>query len=133
MGDHMQLCQTNMKTSRQNLPSRLATNRVMFENQKHISEPVSNPPCEIFQDNESHGILFNMPGIPESNIKVRLDKAKRRLTVFAEKIEPNFADQFLWVFSLPKTADLRSFETFYKNDVVQFRFLKRPSILAAAV
>lgn len=101
--------------------ARFAMNRLEFGVQEAEINPLSAPPYEISQDCENFNVLFNMQGIPPSKIKFGLDTERRRITIFAEREQKMFTDQFLWVFSLPDNADLDSMETDYMNGLMQVK------------
>jgi HSP20 family molecular chaperone IbpA len=104
--------------------AKFAMNRIEFG--LDCSElPLSAPPYEILMDSNGYSICFNMLGIPERGIRTMADAKEQRFTIFAEREKNDFTDQFLWVFSLPDTLDMKSVESFYSNGVVQFNFSQR--------
>ncbi len=121
----MQLNIQRMNVTNENPTAKFAMSRLNFGVTEEANDPLSAPPYELIQENDAYNIYFNMYGIPETDIRVGLDQKTNRFTVFAEREKRTFTDQYLWVFSLPVSADVESLQTFYKKGVVQFMFPKR--------
>lgn len=105
--------------------AKFAMSRLNFGATEEAQDPLSAPPYEFSQENNAYNIFFNMYGIPESDIRIGLDPESNQFTVFAERDKRTFTDQYLWIFSLPASADVELVQTFYKKGVVQFVFPKR--------
>ena len=119
--------QTNhqLKVTNQFPKARFAMSRLEYGKSEVPAGPLSAPPYEFSESADSCNIYFNMFGIPESKIRTGFDDKANRFTIFAERENPKFTDQYLWVFSLPTDVNLNSVQTFYKNGAIQFTFPKQ--------
>lgn len=126
----MQQSIQRLPIAHENPTAKFAMSRLNFGVSEEPNDPLSAPPYELSQEHDAYNIYFNMYGIPETDIRVGLNPESNKFTVFAEREKRTFTDQYLWVFSLPSSADVESVQTFYKKGVVQFLFPKRMAVSA---
>ncbi len=111
-------------------------NGLFKELQPPVRRPGVRPPVDVVEDKDSYHFYFDMPGLKNDSVDLRVDDGT--LTISAERKQPewpkdaavHFSERrygtFHRSFELPKDASHDRIQASYKDGVLEVTVEKRP-------